>query len=108
MAGRSKTRYEHYELVSLAVDNEPVLFMTATVTKETSLVEAVTPFERGATSWHGQIVWDILTPGLIDTERPRKFKGNTARGETLEGHFVITQSHIRGVDFDGSGELTVS
>ena len=107
MDGRSKTHTDHYDLVSLAVDNEPVPFLTATVVKETVLVVAVTPFERGATNWHGQIVWDILTPGIIDTERPRKLKGETAAGETVEGYFFVTQSHIRGVDFNGSGELTV-
>ncbi len=108
MTIRTKTHITHYDLVTLTVDEKPVLFTTATIVEETTWLEAVTEWVRGATGWHGQIVWDIYAPGIVHTEMPRKFSGQTAKGEALDGQFLITQSHIRGVDFDGHGTLTVS
>ena len=108
MTERTKTHIDHYDLVTLTVDEQPVVFTTATIVEETIWVEGVNQWVLGGTGWHGQIVWDIYAPGIVHTEMPRKFSGQTAKGQALEGHFMITQSHIRGVDFDGSGILTVS
>lgn len=107
MAIRTKTQITHYDLVTLTVDEEPVLFRPPRSSR-TSWVEAVTEWVRGATGSHGQIVWDIYAPGILHAEMPRKFSGQTAKGEALDGHFMTTQSHIRGIDFDGHGTLTVS
>jgi hypothetical protein len=106
---RRRVVREDYHLRSLTIDGEPVEFRSATITKETTMLEAGSEWIEGTWGWRGMIDSDTYTPDIADLGESHSFEAESVDGKTLTGDLLISRSGGHGVTriVGGSEPLTI-
>jgi hypothetical protein len=98
---------EHFALHDLTVDGDPVEIETATVTRKSSWVVALTDWIKGINSWRGRIVSKSYRAGADEKGQEHKLTAEGPEDQIITGDFT-QQPNPRGVDMTGAGELIVT
>ena len=110
MAQRRKTVTEDYPLRSLTIDGNPVDFQSATIYKDTTMLEAGSKWIEDTWSWRGVIISNTYTPDIADLGESHSFEAESVNGKTLAGDLLIQNMVANGMTriVGGSEPLTIS
>jgi len=98
---------EVFELVMLEIDDRPIDFVSATLTKEPVWVIRGNRRVRGVSRWHCRMVSESYAVGPRQMRAQHLLTGLTLNGRSVIGQFGIASVNFNCIEFTSNGVVAL-